>query len=92
MTAPMHKSIPTSGLKALLGVEPLDILAKNHSISNNMRIGQPKPYWDGTTLYANGNVYNNRVGFYTHWDQLVSKTLSGLKRPITQWTKAIIST
>ena len=83
MTAPMHKSTPTSGLEALLGVEPLDIIAKNRSISTIMRIGQPKPLWDGKILYANGNVNNNRVGFYRHWDQLVPKTLSGPIRPIS---------
>ena len=85
MVGAIHKSTPTSGLKAILGIEDLDIQTDRLGMQTSMRIGQTSPEWDGVLFKANGKINNKRKGHYQQWmnkiDKIIPKALSGPNKP-----------
>ena len=85
MVGPSHKSTPTSGQQAILGIEDFDILTDRLGMQTTMRIGPPDSEWNGNLLLANGRRNHNRKGYCRHWMDKIDKTiphaLSGPEKP-----------
>ena len=46
MTSPIRKSTPTAGLEVVLGLKPLDLVAREFGLSDIVRL-RPRIRWDG---------------------------------------------
>ncbi|MCP3891424.1 MAG: hypothetical protein GY702_21550, partial [Desulfobulbaceae bacterium] len=64
LLAPIARSAPTGGLEVISESAPIHIQMSDLSMNAVLRIGQPKPVWEGLT--ANGSK-----GFYRFWSDKI---------------------
>ena len=74
--ATTHKSTPTSGLQVMFNVEPIDLTIKYRSFSTLLRIGRPKPIWDGNVENRDGTISKTRKGFFKYWNDLLPEGIT----------------
>ena len=69
LIAPIARSAPTGGLEVISETPPIHLQMTNTSMNTVIRIGQPKPVWDGLT--ANGSK-----GFYRFWSDKIPDSIT----------------
>ena len=72
LLAPIARSAPTGGLEVITGTAPIHIQMINISKNTVLRIGQPKPVWDGLTT-------NGSKGFYRYWSDEIPDSITRVK-------------
>ena len=82
LVAPIARSAPTGGLEVISGTPPIHLQMINTGMDTVLRIGQPKPLWDGLT--ANGSK-----GFFRFWSdkipESINKALSDKCQTLFNW-------
>ena len=72
LLAPIAPSAPTGGLEVITGTAPIHIQMIDICKNTVLRIGKPKPVWEGLTA-------NGLKGFYRFWSDEIPDSITRVK-------------